>query len=292
MYPLARTLLVELRGTTPTSVASQSLGYEADIYADWEVGSRWPTAGEAFRVCETFGTDVPASLMAFDNQSASHFREPSDSDVARWLSALAVGTDTRTLARAVGKKPNTVKRWLRGAVRPSLPEMLSLVQHAHGGAETLVRLLLPQPPAVAAPQPVDVKDTPHPVSLSDAQRILFVLLSEDYGRLYRPVDGWLAARTRLSQEVLDSELILLTQDESVVWRDGRWVSEITRHAFSLPDDGAPPWISPHPSQVAVSVDAADVAMIEGLRFKTKQELTRIEATTSARQVLLLVSVDA
>lgn len=147
----AARFLADVRGTADTAWLSGRLGYAHDVVADWERGKRWPTASETLRACRLCRLDVNAAFERFDVTIASALGEADDAGVASWCAALCAGRDPRTLARTLGRPMMTVQRWLRGQVRPTLPEFLLLVEAATGESERLLRCLLPLPEPVQTP---------------------------------------------------------------------------------------------------------------------------------------------
>lgn len=154
MFVRARAFLVELRGDEPTAALSARLGYATDVVADWETGRTWPTAAEILRVCAARRIDVHGALRRFDPDSVHLYATGSDREVAAWLRAVIGPVDPRRVAKELGRPSATVRRWLAGQVRPTLPELLRLIETVTGRSEDLLQALLPRPtPVAATPSP-------------------------------------------------------------------------------------------------------------------------------------------
>lgn len=140
----ARAFLIDLRGSEQSASLSSRLGYTSDVVAEWEAGRRWPTASEVLRVCTARRIDVRAALHRFDPGSAAAYGSGEDAEVAAWLRGVCGRADPRDIARRLGRPVATVRRWLGGQVRPTLPELLALLDAATGRAEDLLCELIPR----------------------------------------------------------------------------------------------------------------------------------------------------
>lgn len=151
MHPRASVFLTELRGTESTRSLSTRLGYAADVVAEWEAGRTWPTAAEVFRVCGARRIDVVAGLRRFEPNAVAAFGSGSDAEIAAWLRTVCGSVDVRRVAARTGRPTATVRRWLGGQVRPTFPDLLTLLDATGDRAEAFLQALLPR----LAPSPVD-----------------------------------------------------------------------------------------------------------------------------------------
>ena len=127
-----------VRGERSQVAFARRLGYRANPITDWENGRRFPTAAEAFRVCERSGIDVVAAFARF------HPSLPlKKGELAPWLDALRGSRSTSALAETMGCSRFAVARWLKGATQPRLPEFFRLVQVITGRLAELVAELVP-----------------------------------------------------------------------------------------------------------------------------------------------------
>ncbi|MFK7927444.1 MAG: hypothetical protein AB8H79_04610, partial [Myxococcota bacterium] len=147
----ARVLLRDLRSDMPTHQLSERLGYANDIVAEWESGRKWPTASELFRVCSVRGINIYQAARTFDKPTAPLLGPANDKAVAEWLTGVCGGVDPSVLSEKTGRSKTVVRRWMRGQVRPQLPEFLRLIDAATGRGEAFIAALTPPKRAPASP---------------------------------------------------------------------------------------------------------------------------------------------
>jgi DNA-binding transcriptional regulator YiaG len=124
-------------------------------------------------------------------------------------------------------------------------------------------------------------------------RVWSAVASEDYANLGHERPGWLAARCSLPEEVVEGCLDVLCHEGQLLWAEDR-------HVVQVPPPGAVPELPP-PDPVALlaarlepvvlSVSRDDVRRIRALRRRSRSELAAIEASTRAREALILVIPD-
>lgn len=127
----ARQLLRALRGGRSQVACARRLGYRSNVFADWEVGRRYPSGVRALAAAERLGVDVDRAMERFHPKAAAAWR---DGGLSAWFGALQGTTPRRDLAERSGLSVPQVGRYLRGQAEPRLPELLRLIDAATGRA--------------------------------------------------------------------------------------------------------------------------------------------------------------
>lgn len=86
-----------------------------------------PSAASVFRHSRRVGIDVTLACQRFHAPSAAQLRELDDVHTAAWLEALRGNQRIEAIAERSGLSRFSVGRFLSGASRPSLPQLLILV---------------------------------------------------------------------------------------------------------------------------------------------------------------------
>lgn len=124
---VARRILRALRGKRSQVAFARRLGFSSNVAAKWESGQRMPTGAAAFRHSHRVGIDVALAGQRFHAPSAAHLQELDDAHTAAWLEALRGNQRIEAVAARSGLSRFSVGRFLSGASRPSLPQLLTLV---------------------------------------------------------------------------------------------------------------------------------------------------------------------
>jgi hypothetical protein len=140
---VARELMRAIRGKRSQVAFSRRLGYRGNPIADWEAGRRSPVASELLRAARLSGADVAAAFAAFHPAAAEALGDGDDAGVARWLEGLRGGNSIADVAVRSGLSRFQVGRFLSGATRPRVPDLLILVEALTGRVSDLVAELVP-----------------------------------------------------------------------------------------------------------------------------------------------------
>jgi hypothetical protein len=220
----ARQLVRAVRGRRSQVAFSRRLGYRSNPVGDWEVGRRFPTASEFFRVCNRGGIDIMLAAERFRPDVALSLGDGDDAGIAEWLSALKGTASIQEVAERCGRTRYVVGRWLGGVTRPRLPEFLGLVDVLTGqGPEFVARVV--DPGLVPALElRLARMASLRGLALEEpwTQAVRFVIESTAYRAQRRHVSGWIGRQLGLGNELEARCLGLMEAAGVIIWASGKF----------------------------------------------------------------------
>ena len=223
----ARELVRALRGKRSQQAVNRRLGHTSNAVYAWEAGLRQPRASDFFRLAALGGVPVHAALTGFAPRRDLRLPQKLDARaVAAWASNLTAGHAASKLARSLGCNRNTLARWVKGATEPRLPEVLRLVDVVTHRLLDFVALFTDPSalPSLAASALALREQRRIAYDLPWAHAVLRVLELDDYRRLDRHRDGFIAARAGISPEDEARCLDALAEAKQIRKRRGKWTT--------------------------------------------------------------------
>ena len=223
---MSQALLRDLRGTRSQVAFSRRLKYKSNVAYLWESGRRWPTAVVTLAAAERVGRPVRKHLRRFLNTEPSwlHDDAPMAELVPRVLQHLKGKTPIQTLAQRTGLSRFAISRWLKGVGEPRLPEFLQLI-------EGMSLRMLDFVAGFFNPSHYDATRSAwetlqhgrkHFFEHPQSQLVLLALDLEDYAKLKRHSDEWLAQQLALPVADIAAGLQILSQSGQIRWTGTHW----------------------------------------------------------------------
>jgi transcriptional regulator with XRE-family HTH domain len=223
----AQELVRALRGKRSQQALNRRLGYTSNAVYAWEAGHRQPRVSDFFRLAALSGVPVQAVLSGFAPRGDLHLAQRLDERaVAAWVENLTAGHPASNLARSLGCNRNTLGRWVKGATEPRLAEALHLVDVITHRLLDFVALFTDPSalPSLAAAYLALREQRRIAYDLPWSHAVLRVLELEDYARLDRHQDGFIAARIGISPEEEARYLKALADAKQIRKHRGKWVT--------------------------------------------------------------------
>lgn len=306
---IGRELIRAIRGKRSQVAFARRLGYRGNPVADWEAGRRSPVASELIRAARVAGLDVDGAFARFHPEAAAALGAGDDAGIAAWLDALRGGNPIGEIADRAALSRFQVGRFLSGATRPRLPDLLTLIEAITGRLSDLVAELVP---IAAIPSLVDVHATrtaSRRLAFEEpwTEAVLRVLETAAYRAREAPAAGWVAAQLGVEPEIEQRCLDKLAA-AGVIRRDGpRYVGTgpLTVDTRAGPD--AVRALKAHWARVGLaripamrdedrfsynvfSVSRADLDRIRELHLAYFREVRGIVAASEPAEVVGLVNV--
>lgn len=223
---LASELVRALRGKRSQGALNRRLGHSSNVAHTWERGTRQPRASAFFKLARLSQVDVEQALLTVAALSEPEAGPaiPNARRTAMWLRALARGRSQLELARSIGRNRNTVARWLAGSTEPRLPDLLRWVDACTHRLIDFVRAFVDPDslPSVRAIHGDLERQRRIAYDLPWAHAVLRTLELDEYARLARHEEGFIARRIRISVEEEERCLQALARARQIRrWR-GKW----------------------------------------------------------------------
>jgi len=224
---LAAELVRAVRGKRSAMAVSRRLGFRSNVVNAWESQRAFPSAAQFYTLIERLSGRARASVQHFYQRSPDWLdqSEPwAPAGVARMLEDLSANRSILEIAGAMGKSRFVVGRWLKAQTEPRLPEFLQLI-------EVLSYRLLDFLEGFTEPSRLPAvgeawnrlqlaRRAAYEVPWSHA--VLRVLELEDYQRLPRHRNGFIAKRLGITREQEQEALSVLEQSGQIQRISGRY----------------------------------------------------------------------
>lgn len=224
---VAAELIRALRGKRSQMALSRRLGYKTNVVYIWEAQKGAPTAAGFFHLAQRVGLDAEAAICTFYRRRPGwldHYQPHTPDGVATLLEDLKGKRTLVETASELRSSRYALARWLSGEAEPRLPDFLEAIE------VTSLRLLDFVASFVDPALLPSLEKSWH--KLQEARRaayempwshaVLRALELEQYQRLPRHEDGWLARKLGLSRELEQQALTLLENTGQIQFEDGHW----------------------------------------------------------------------
>jgi len=127
---LARELVRASRGRRSCAELSRRAGYRSNMVQRWESGQSWPSASTFLRLHARFHPRARKWIENFIHAAPAWLGDEdptSPGAVAAFLRHVRGKTPILRLAASAQRNRYSISRWLSGAVEPSLPDFLCMV---------------------------------------------------------------------------------------------------------------------------------------------------------------------
>jgi transcriptional regulator with XRE-family HTH domain len=220
---VARESIRQMRGHRSQAALGRRLGFRSNVIYRWEAGFRAPTARHALRIAAISGVDVRAAIEGFVSphrpRDAGGGWDPRD--VSDWLAALVGGTTQAELAQRSGMSRTRIHRILHGDTEVSWEDLLRVIDAATRRVLDFVAAFV---------DPATLPSTREAWSTLEAYRrlardyplseaMLALLRLDEYRRLDKHDDAWLAKRMRI--DVDETRAMLRAMIDAAVVRRTR-----------------------------------------------------------------------